>query len=957
MNPDDASAHTLWVELTTRITTQRLHNRSGDEETAAANVSSLFKKTCELLGEHPDAKAFETFALKLLNDTLGPYTARWHGWMTADKELRDGDGKPVLKFKDEWYRRQFRRELRELQPRLVAYALKFEALRDGRPPEDWWFNPNPVQLLELQRRCAPLPKANLGAPLVAGIGDQVRFAHLEDDKRRELWGSINEAERREIWRRRGMDTTAPVVNATALAFSGGGIRSATFCLGITQVLARRGLLKEFDYLSTVSGGGYFGAFLSTYLGSDDAEKKLATTGGAPFSDPARGGQSGQRAGPEAGAPGAGRGGAAGERIAETFAPAANQREPRPLRHLRNRSRYLVDGDFQGKVIGVGMVLVGVLFNLLILLPVPLMVILVTMLFRHQGWFGDLGWVDQFAGWVPGWDAPVSQLLGGTLGLTGVAALAYPWIKARSNRSRNGDGVSRCFRCWRVTFLGLLAVSVVLLSSWLVPFGFRLYIAARTAEFWNEFVLLGAKLEQLSTLLGVSAVATLGVLASKVNVGGKLGWLLQKLAILAGPLLYLFVFYSVGYRLMFAEPVDQWHWSYVLGTATIMVLWGWWLVDINTYSPHGYYRDRLAECYLIRPRKVTGESRDLPAIELEPANRLKLSELNATGIAPYHLINTTVNLPSSELREMRGRNGDFFVFSRHFCGSPMCGYYPTAELEAADPQLNLGTAMAISGAAASSNMGWQTPNSLRLVLTLANVRLGYWLRHPRLGTEKTTKMNGPGPLLLFREMFAMQMDERRHFLNLSDGGHIENLAVYELLRRRCKFIVCVDGGMEPEMQCEDLMRLERYAAIDLGIKMHYDLGDLMLHTNGYSRAYGVMVKIDYRPPADEAARSARKPGEAEWGWMLYLKLAMIGYAPGYVMDYKRQHPDFPHEPTGDQIYEEGQFEAYRALGEAAAESFFTEELIDGGKPANVEAWFQALVSALLPDNDEVFAKGS
>lgn len=76
-----------------------------------------------------------------------------------------------------------------------------------------------------------------------------------------------------------------------------------------------------------------------------------------------------------------------------------------------------------------------------------------------------------------------------------------------------------------------------------------------------------------------------------------------------------------------------------------------------------------------------------------------------------------------------------------------------------------------------------------------------------------------------------------------------------------------------------------------------------------------------------------------------------------MDYKRQHPEFPHESTGDQICDEAQFEAYRALGEAAAESFFTEELIDGGKPANVEAWFQALVSALLPDNDEVFAKGS
>ena len=152
-----------------------------------------------------------------------------------------------------------------------------------------------------------------------------------------------------------------------------------------------------------------------------------------------------------------------------------------------------------------------------------------------------------------------------------------------------------------------------------------------------------------------------------------------------------------------------------------------------------------------------------------------------------------------------------------------------------------------------------------------------------------------------------------------------------------------------------MRLERYAAIDLGIKMHYDIEDLKLQATCYSRAYGVMVKIDYAPPKDESERRARKPEEAQWGWMLYLKLAMVGYGPGYVMDYKRQHPAFPHESTGDQVYDEAQFEAYRALGEAAAESFFTEELIDGGKPETVAVWFQALVSALLPDNDEVFGK--
>ncbi len=53
-------------------------------------------------------------------------------------------------------------------------------------------------------------------------------------------------------------------NLTALCFSGGGIRSASFCLGILQALAQRKLLSRFDYLSTVSGGGYIGSWLSAW---------------------------------------------------------------------------------------------------------------------------------------------------------------------------------------------------------------------------------------------------------------------------------------------------------------------------------------------------------------------------------------------------------------------------------------------------------------------------------------------------------------------------------------------------------------------------------------------------------------------------------------------------------------------------------------------------------------------
>ena len=68
---------------------------------------------------------------------------------------------------------------------------------------------------------------------------------------------------------------SPLENAVGLAFSGGGIRSATFCLGFLQSLANKGLLKHFDYLSTVSGGGYIGAFLGRLFQREPMELREA----------------------------------------------------------------------------------------------------------------------------------------------------------------------------------------------------------------------------------------------------------------------------------------------------------------------------------------------------------------------------------------------------------------------------------------------------------------------------------------------------------------------------------------------------------------------------------------------------------------------------------------------------------------------------------------------------------
>src|SRR4051812_20702539 len=55
------------------------------------------------------------------------------------------------------------------------------------------------------------------------------------------------------------------ISRTALCLSGGGIRSASFAIGVMQGLASVGVLRDIDYLSTVSGGGYAGSWLSAWL--------------------------------------------------------------------------------------------------------------------------------------------------------------------------------------------------------------------------------------------------------------------------------------------------------------------------------------------------------------------------------------------------------------------------------------------------------------------------------------------------------------------------------------------------------------------------------------------------------------------------------------------------------------------------------------------------------------------
>jgi hypothetical protein len=195
------------------------------------------------------------------------------------------------------------------------------------------------------------------------------------------------------------------------------------------------------------------------------------------------------------------------------------------------------------------------------------------------------------------------------------------------------------------------------------------------------------------------------------------------------------------------------------------------------------------------------------------------------------------------------------------------------------------------------------------------------------------------------MTGAGMSEDRKWLNLSDGGHIENMAIYELLRRRCKYIICVDGESDPGYTFGGLMTLVRHAQIDFGVRIEPDLSQIRPDTTThYSQSHSAFCRIRYPTP----------PGAPpEFGLLLYMKLSVTGNEPELIRRYRVMHPDFPHQTTLDQFFDEEQVEAYRELGAHVGTGLFSRALMaldretcETGDPQTIPEWFHRLAANLL-----------
>lgn len=390
------------------------------------------------------------------------------------------------------------------------------------------------------------------------------------------------------------------------------------------------------------------------------------------------------------------------------------------------------------------------------------------------------------------------------------------------------------------------------------------------------------------------------------------------------------------------------------------------VDINEFSMHLLYRNRLVRCYLGASHQAEGQpaaertnrvAEDVrnpnPFTGFDPTDDKFLAgftqdaprqegELESVGpyVGPYPILNTTLNVTHGKRLAWQERKAESFSFTPLYCGfavppdrQPVVrgkkkllepnGYRPTRDYLYPGEGPYLGTAMGISGAAASPSMGYHSSSPLAFLLTVFDVRLGWWAGNPRhRGTWGVPPWMRRGPglgiLYLLRELFGSSDDESR-YVYLSDGGHFENLGIYELVRRECRLIVACDAGADKDYQFEDLGNAIRKCRIDLGVDISIPIEPLRPRENKddgtkWSPLHWAVGIVHY-----EKLDASKKPG-----LLIYLKASLTGDEPADVLEYKNEHPAFPHDTTANQFFTESQFESYRKLGEHILAKYISAE---------------------------------
>jgi len=402
--------------------------------------------------------------------------------------------------------------------------------------------------------------------------------------------------------------------------------------------------------------------------------------------------------------------------------------------------------------------------------------------------------------------------------------------------------------------------------------------------------------------------------------GRARWLLAAIYLLLATLL------AVG-----AMPTVDSRTQYLRAAVGLFgVLFSWvvaigWTADPNRLSMHLFYRARLVRAYLGASNWRRSETRT-DITQAAYADDVLMRDLeNCHRGGPYHLINTTLNLVGGRDLATAQRSAAAFVLSKHYCGSSRTGYRDTREYMGGE--LTLGTAVAISGAAASPNMGSiSTTAAQAMLLTLLNVRMGFWAPTPNKDywQEPQARL---WPFLMLREFLSQTNDLASHCY-LTDGAHFENMGLYSLVERGCRFIIVSDCGADPKQEFHDLGEAVRRCRIDFGAEIKLDIRPLLKtkERGDVAQRHFVVGTVKYRREHLESLGYKNgilgsKNENAYTGVIVLFKPVLANDEDVDVIQYGMEdRHDFPQQTTGDQFYSEAQFESYRRLGQFSAETF-------------------------------------
>jgi hypothetical protein len=267
----------------------------------------------------------------------------------------------------------------------------------------------------------------------------------------------------------------------------------------------------------------------------------------------------------------------------------------------------------------------------------------------------------------------------------------------------------------------------------------------------------------------------------------------------------------------------------------------------------------------------------------------------------------VNSTADAQFEPHERKTASFIVTPLWCGSSEFDAYRRASEYAGS--ITLGTAMAISGAATSPNTGYNSSPLISFVLTFFNARLGWWLGNPKLDSFAKDGPSLPAQTLL-HELFGLT-NENRKYIYLSDGGHFENLGLYEMVRRRCHLIILSDVSHDPDLTFADLGNAIRKISVDLGVRIVFPkLQELRVRNkNRDNPSEGGPCYTVGRVLYSEVDNTVSDKD----GYILYLKPGLRGDEGADILGYAAVSDDFPHETTDDQRFTGSQFESYRNLG--------------------------------------------